>query len=66
VARGKHLSLEEARKDGKLAQFAKEHPSKGDWERFNKLFEAMAHGESPSPRRQTKASQTSSRDDDAC
>ena len=66
MARGKHLSFEEARKSGKLKQFAKEHPSTGDWNRFNKLFEAMAHGEPPSPKRQTKASRTSSRDDDAC
>ncbi len=29
MSRGKHLSLEETRKEGKLKQFAKEHPSKG-------------------------------------
>jgi hypothetical protein len=28
MARGKYLSLEEARKAGKLDQFAKEHPTK--------------------------------------
>jgi hypothetical protein len=66
MSRGKYLSLDEARKTGKLDQFAKEHPSKGDWDRFNKLFDAMAHGEPPSPKRRTKASRTSSRDDDAC
>jgi hypothetical protein len=30
MARGKHLSLEEARKAKQLERFAKEHPSKGD------------------------------------
>ncbi len=30
MARGKYLSLEEARKANQLNQFAKEHPSKGD------------------------------------
>ena len=45
MARGKHLSLEEARKkkDG-LARFAKEHPSKGDQRRFDRLLHAMASG----------------------
>ena len=44
MARGKYLSLEEARKiKGGLKRFAKEHPSKAD-ERFPKLLEAMARG----------------------
>jgi len=43
VSRGKYLSLEEARKTGKLKQFAKEHPSQAD-ERFPRLLEAMAKG----------------------
>ncbi len=30
MARGKYLSLEEARKQGKLKDLIKEHPSKGD------------------------------------
>ena len=30
MARGKHLSLEEARKEGMLDRFAKEHPAEGD------------------------------------
>ena len=42
MSRGKHLSLEEARKEGKLKQFAKEHPTTGDKKRFDKLFNAMA------------------------
>ncbi len=58
MARGKYLSLDEARKLGKLDQFAREHPSTGDWGRFNRLFESMAHGEPPSPRRKAKAEQT--------
>ena len=44
MARGKYLSLEEARKSGKLKQFAKEHPSKGDERVFDKLFQKMAKG----------------------
>ena len=43
MARGKYLSLEEARKMGKLDQFAKEHPSKAD-RRFWPLLEAAAKG----------------------
>ena len=66
MSRGKYLSLEEARKMKRLDRFAKEHPSTGDWDRFNRLFEAMAHGGPPSPRRKAKASRTSSRDDGAC
>jgi len=42
MSRGKNLSLEEARKQDKLDQFAKEHPTKGDKKLFNRLFKAMA------------------------
>ena len=59
MARGKYLSLEEARKAGKLDQFAKEHPSKADKARFERLLGDM-----------TKSSEedekTSPRYDDAC
>ncbi len=65
MARGKYLSLEEARKSGKLDRFCKEHPSEGDEELFDRLLDAMAHGEPPSPRRKAKAARTSSRDDGA-
>ncbi len=41
MSRGKYLSLEEARKENQLEQFAKEHPSKGDITTFDKLFKAM-------------------------
>ncbi len=43
MSRGKHLSLEEARKAGQLDQFCKEHPSQAD-ERFLPLLHAMAKG----------------------
>ena len=59
MARGKYLSLEEARKMGKLNRFAKEHPSKADAELFERLLDVM-----------TKSSEedekTSPRDDAAC
>ncbi len=42
MSRGKHLSLEEARKKGLLDQFVKEHPNETDAERFERLLEAMA------------------------
>ncbi|MCK5374473.1 MAG: hypothetical protein KAJ40_04245 [Alphaproteobacteria bacterium] len=42
MSQGKHLSLEEARKDKKLERFAKEHPSEGNKMLFDKLFLAMA------------------------
>jgi hypothetical protein len=45
MSRGKYLSLEEARKSDKLMkQFAKEHPSVGDEEQFDRLLERMASG----------------------
>ena len=40
MTRDKYLSLEEARKVGKLKQFAKEHPSQAD-ERFWPLMRAV-------------------------
>ncbi len=49
MARGKYLSLEEARKSGKLGQFAKEHPSEGDEKQFDRVFERMAKAESSKP-----------------
>lgn len=64
MAEGKYLSLEEARKAGKLDRFAKEHPSEGDKAMFDRLFEAMANGDPP--RKPSGAAKTSSRDDDAC
>lgn len=46
MARGKYLSLEEARKLGKLEQFAKEHPSEGDAALFERLLERAAESRS--------------------
>ncbi len=51
MARGKYLSLEEARRMGRLDRFCKEHPSVGDGKRFDRLLDAMAHGGPPTSRR---------------
>jgi len=59
MARGKYLSLEEARKKkGGLARFAKEHPSKGDQTLFNRLLHAMAGGK-PEAKDQTSSAAAS-------
>lgn len=42
MATGKYLSLEEARKKGKLDRFIKEHPSTGNEKRFDTLLDRMA------------------------
>ena len=42
MSRGKYLSLEEARKQGKLDQFAKEHSSKGKKGVFMDTLNRMA------------------------
>lgn len=65
MARGKYLSLEEARKSSNLDQFCKEHPSQADAPRFEKLLDAMCHGEPPA-KKKAKAVRTSRRGDDAC
>lgn len=41
MSRGKYLSLEEARKAGKLDQFAKEHPTQADAGLFQRLLDSM-------------------------
>ena len=51
MARGKHLSLEEARKLGKLDQFAKEHSVTGDMDVFDALLGRMAPRETGPARR---------------
>ncbi len=51
MARGKYLSLEEARKLKLLSRFCKEHPSVGDPDRFERLLDAMAHGGPPTSKR---------------
>lgn len=52
MSRGKHLSLEEARKADQLAQFAREHHSVGDEDDFDRLMSDMAAGK-PSTKSQT-------------
>lgn len=41
MSTGKYLSLEEARKQGKMKRFIKEHPSKGDEKEFDGLLSRM-------------------------
>ena len=53
MARGKYLSLEEARKMKRLDRFAKEHPSEGDEKEFDGLFERMAFSKMPEEDDQT-------------
>ncbi len=57
MARGKYLSLEEARKAGTIKQFCKEHPSTGDGEMFDNLFSAMAGEKSDGKSRNRKSRQ---------
>lgn len=57
MSRGKHLSLEEARKTGALKQFAKEHPSETDKARFEAVLTAMSR--SPAKDGQTSGSGSS-------
>ena len=53
MATGKYLSLEEARKIGKLDRFCKEHPSEGNEELFDLLLDAMAKPKSSEEGEQT-------------
>ena len=53
MARGKYLNLEEARKLKRLDRFCKEHPSEGDEEIFDELFERMALPKKPEEDAQT-------------
>lgn len=59
MSQGKYLSLEEARRAGKMNRFAKEHPSEGSEQVFDKLFGKMTKTTS-------EDEQTSSEDDSAC
>lgn len=56
MARGKYLSLEEARKMGALDLFAKEHPSKSEGKRFEQLLNAMSRGQLEGEQTSTRAS----------
>ncbi len=62
MARGKYLSLEEARKQVRLDQFCKEHPSEGDGEQWGRLFDAMIHGGPPDSIVKARALKTSSQE----
>jgi hypothetical protein len=42
MARGKYLSLPEARKKRQLDRFAKEHPSEGDADELKRIVGEMA------------------------
>ena len=50
MARGKYLSLEEAQKENRLKDFAKEHPSEGDKAKFDAILDAMAKGPKTKPK----------------
>lgn len=54
MSRGKHLSLEEARRTGQLGRFTKEHPSIGDEQEFDALLDAIAQNKPPKARRKPK------------
>ena len=56
MARGKYLSLEEARKTGQLDRFIREHPSKADRKRFKALLDAMTKGSATADQTSTPAS----------
>lgn len=54
MARGRYLSLEEARNAGTFIRFAKEHPSQAD-ERFSCLLDAMSKASQEEPRTSSEA-----------
>ena len=58
MSAGKYLSLEEARKAGKLDQFCKEHPTKGSWNQFDAMMDWFA---GPGAKSSSRAERTSSR-----
>ncbi len=58
MARGKYLSLEEARRMERIDQFCKEHPSKGDWNQFDAMMDWFA---GPDAKSSSRAVRTSSR-----
>lgn len=63
MARGKYLSLEEARKKkGGLARFAKEHPSKGDESLFDRVLRLMAGAEGKPKAKGQTSSEAASED----
>lgn len=61
MSTGKYLSLEEAQKEKELDRFAKEHPSKGDRKRFDKLLTDMSSVPEGAEQRQEEGSGTTER-----
>ena len=59
MAIGKHISLEEARKEKKLDRFCKAHPSEGDEDAFDSIFSNMT-------RKKPADDETCVQDNDAC
>ncbi len=55
MARGKYLSLEEARKSSSLKRFAKEHPSEGDGVLFDRLLNVMVRSQQEDDQTSTQA-----------
>ena len=55
---GKYLSLEEARQKKILGRFIKEHPSSGNKEAFDQLFEAMVRPKKKAVKKRPKVSKT--------
>lgn len=50
------ITLKQAREMKQLDRFAREHPSQGDADRFDRLMDFMAHGEEPEKPKKAKAS----------
>ena len=60
MARGKFLSLDEARRQNRLDRFAKETPYQtADRERFDALLDAMARGGAPASEKRPAKVRTS-------
>ena len=53
MSRGKYLSLEEARNEGKVDRFVKENPSEAPKRDFDQLLEKMCKAKKPSKDDQT-------------
>lgn len=63
MARGKYLSLEEARRSGQIDRFCEEHPSRGSLKKLDALIDAFA---GPEAKRSSRAARTSTRARGAC
>ena len=63
MARGKYLSLDEARRLGRIDQFCNEHPSRGSWQQFDAMMDWFA---GPKAKSSSRAVRTSSKAGGAC